>query len=466
MFVSSDAGSSPLTRFEKAGLALFALLVLAFGGLVLLRSAFQNERKTDFGVYARAAFAVRTGLELYHKDTCDDRGWHYAYPPAFAIVMVPLADPFVWDDRTGYLPWWALVAIWYVLSIAFLAYSVHALANVVLPDAVRGSRRWWYARTVPVYLCLAGIGATLSRGQVNLLLVALLVAMFVAAMRGRSIASGLWLAVAITLKVIPGLMVLYPVVRRDWRTGFGLSIGLFVFVIALPVSVWGLDGTRETYERFVDRVLLPGSFGGGDQALARELTDMTATDSQSFQAMLHNWQHPDKATRPDKPDRATKLAHWAIGGALTLATLGVMWRRGRGSPAAELIAFGCLCTLMALMSPVSHVHYYAFVLPLVAGLWLQGLMDRPGAIAASGRVVAVLIAWGVLTGLTMLPYDWTRWLRDMGIGVFATVGLWAVAITQLTRSAWVGIVPTDTFDDSLPEVPGWEQTDAKQRPAA
>jgi alpha-1,2-mannosyltransferase len=121
---------------------------------------------------------------------------------------------------------------------------------------------------------------------------------------------------------------------------------------------------------------------------------------------------------------------------------------------------------MTVMTPVSHVHYYAFVLPLVAGLWLQGLAERPGTISASRRVLAALIAWGLLTGLTMLPYEWARWSRDMGVGVLATVFLWAVGVTQLAHSAWVGVVPADSFDDSLPDVPGWGQPAAKRRPAA
>ncbi len=465
MSVRPDPDSSPLTRIEKVGLVLFGLFVVAFGGLVMLRSAFQNERKTDFGCYARAAHAVRVGNDIYHKDTCDDRGWHYAYPPAFAILMVPLADPFVWDDRTGYLPWWASIAIWYALSIAFLAYSVHALANVVLPDAVRGSRRWWYARTVPVYVCLAGVGATLSRGQVNLLLVALLVAMFVAAMRGRLFASGAWLAAAITLKVIPAIIVLYPFARRDWRAGVGLAVGLFVLLFALPASVWGVKGTRETYERFVDRVLLPGSLGGGDQTRARELTDVTATDSQSFQAMLHNWQHPDRAARPDKPSRATKLAHWGLVGLMVLTSLVVAWRRLRPEPAEQLVFFGSISTLMMLATPVSHLHYYALVLPLVAGLWLRGLALRPGAVSAGGTLVAVLVAWGVLTALPMLPYEPTKWFKDMGLGVLATVGLWSYAVVLLCQSAREAAALVRD-ESELPVVPGWEHVSSKQRPAA
>ena len=49
---------------------------------------------TDIGPYLRAAWAVRTGGDIYAiTATTDDRGWHYLYPPLFAIIMSPFAAP-------------------------------------------------------------------------------------------------------------------------------------------------------------------------------------------------------------------------------------------------------------------------------------------------------------------------------------------------------------------------------------
>ena len=158
-------GLRRLYLWERVGLGLLLLAVLAFGGLVLVRSAFQQSRKTDFDVYARAGYAVRAGLDLYQIS--DDNGWHYCYPPPFAVAMTPLADPLPWADRTGYLPFWASVAVWYLLSAALAWRTVHVLAAAVLPDTPRGTRRWWYARLVPLYVCVGGVGFTLGRGQVN-----------------------------------------------------------------------------------------------------------------------------------------------------------------------------------------------------------------------------------------------------------------------------------------------------------
>ena len=43
-----------------------------------------------------------------------------------------------------------------------------------------GSRKWWYSRTIPFYICIAPIGCTMSRGQVNMIVVALTAGMFLA----------------------------------------------------------------------------------------------------------------------------------------------------------------------------------------------------------------------------------------------------------------------------------------------
>ncbi len=420
-----------LSRPEKVGLALLGLLAVLFGGLTVWRSALQQERKTDFGVYARAGYAVRAGEDIYW--VCDNRGWHYCYPPPLAVLMAPLADPWPWVDRAGYLPFWASVAIWYVLSVGFLAFAVHAMAKAVLPGEAPGSRRWWYARLVPVYVCLGGIGYTLSRGQVNLLLVALIAGMFAAAVRGRAVASGVWLAGAIALKVIPAFLLLFPFVRREWRAGVGVALGLAVLLGVLPAAVWGIDGAVRNDLRIVDAVLLPGASEAGDQTRAVELTNATATDSQSFQAVIHNLRHPDRQTRPPQPDEFTRLAHWAIGGVLTLATAAVGWRRLRPDPADQLVFLGCLCVLMLHITPVSHMHYYTLALPLVAGLWLKRLAERPGRVSAGGRTVAVLAGWGVLTAAALLPVPFAVWLREMGPTVLATLGLWAVGLAAVAR---------------------------------
>ena len=95
--------SEPLSKLHVTGLCLLLAAVILFGAMVEFRGALANRRMTDIGPYLRAAWSVRTGGDMY-KIT-DDNDWHYLYPPLFAILMTPLADPPHGEDRTGYLPY-------------------------------------------------------------------------------------------------------------------------------------------------------------------------------------------------------------------------------------------------------------------------------------------------------------------------------------------------------------------------
>ena len=87
----------------------------------------------DLDVYLRAAWAVREHPDQIY-DIMDDNAWHYNYPPLFAILMTPLADPPFAADRAGMPPFAVSVAIFYVISLLVIALAVHILASA--PGAV------------------------------------------------------------------------------------------------------------------------------------------------------------------------------------------------------------------------------------------------------------------------------------------------------------------------------------------
>ncbi|HEY3789420.1 MAG TPA: glycosyltransferase family 87 protein, partial [Urbifossiella sp.] len=287
------AQAAGLSRIEKIVIAVAAALFLALGAITVIRSAFQTSPKTDFQVYARAAWAVRAGADLY--SVTDNNGWHYVYPPAFAIVMAPLADPYPFMPHVGYSPFWLSAALWYLIGLGSAIYTVHALARVVLPEAIRGSRRWWYARLGPLLFCIGGITLSISRGQVNTVVIALAVAGFVAAMRSKRIASGAWLASAAVLKIIPVMLVLFPIVRRDWRSVFAGLATAALLLFALPAAIWGLPGAIEANRKTIHLVLAPVMSADADQTRQQELHGANATHSQSVQATVHTWMYPDRS---------------------------------------------------------------------------------------------------------------------------------------------------------------------------
>jgi len=434
---TSPLPSSALTPFERYGLVLLLVVLVGFGALVELRSAFLSRRMGDLGVFLRTAWAVRAGEDLYKVS--DDNRFHYHYPPLFAILMTPLADPPAGANRSWTLPYSVTVAVCYILSVLCLVFAVHWLANALeqsSPDpAVRtqppGCRRWWALRVVPVLACLPPIGHTLMRGQVNLLVLLLLCGLAAAVIRGRRWQSGLWLAGAICLKVIPAFLLLFPVWRRDLRCLAGCALGLVVGLGLVPLAVFGPEQTLAYYAEWTTVLIRPGLGTGNDESRARELIDVTATDSQSFQAIFHNTMYPDGETRPRTVAPEVRLAHWLTGGLLTLLTL-LAARGQRGDAPAQVLVLGNLVLIMILLSPVCHLHYFCLAVPLVMAL-LSVAWERKATLYP-GTGLSLLLLLLVIAN-TLPHFAVFQRFRDDGLAAYAAVLLWLAGVITLRLRA-------------------------------
>lgn len=420
--------ASRLRRWERAGLVCFAMLMAAFAVLTEIRSCYQNTRKTDFGIYLRAAYAARSGGDIYRST--DNNGYHYTYPPPFAVVMMPLADAPDGVSRDGLLPYPVSIALWTLFNFLLIARIVDVLASLVLPKEPRGSRRWWYARTVPIYVAFGGLFYSVGFGQVNVAAVAMLAEMLRARRSGQSLQSGCWLAAAIALKVFPAYLLLYLVALRDRRALLGVALGLFVALAVIPVAGLGIDRTEAAYRSFASRVLLPGALGTDNPDDLKELLNPTVNDNQAILAVIHNNLYPERLNQP--ASKATRSVHYAIGAALTLITLLVFIRRRGEVVADEIIFAGALMLLMLHISPMSHMHYYAFGVVLAAGLWLQG-MSRSANVWPGWPVVLPLMVWGIGTALPLLPGEAFEVMRFRGLGPACSLVLWAAAMAALWR---------------------------------
>ena len=340
-------GSAPLRSRYRWGLVTFAVAIVAFGCITELRGAFQHRRKTDAGVYFRAAWAVRVGADVYRIQ--DDNGWHYHYPPLFAIVMAPFADPPAGADRSGMLPYPLALGLWYAAGWACLFAAVHMLAGALEETALdprvrnqpRYCERWWALRLLPIMICLLPLGRDLARGQVGTVLLLLICGTAAAMLRGQRLRAGLWLAGAICLKIIPALLLLVPLQRRDWRMLSGCLAGLVIGLILIPLAVLGPVKTGDAYRSVVNEVLLPGLQADVGGSRGHELTGVSVNSSNSPRAVVHNLLHPNPETRPKDAAPAARIVHWGCAALLiSLSWMAAGSRRccnslGASGPAPE-----------------------------------------------------------------------------------------------------------------------------------
>lgn len=422
-----------LTRTERIALAVFFAMILVFGALVVWRSSYMSYRHTDFGVYARAAWAVRTGHDIYN--VTDDGGLHYCYPPTFAVLMAPFAEPPALEQGGRFLPFGISVAIWYALSVGFAFAAAHILASAVESTTNDESdrRRWWALRVWPVLLTLPALGNNLSHGQVNSLLLMLVAGAIAGLIRGRSRSAGAWLAGAIALKVIPGFLALIPLLRRDRRCFAGLTLGLIVLLIGVPAFAWGPTGIWQANRKFVDVMIHPAMADASQADRSKEMFNILKTDNQSIQAVLHAWQYWGDENAPAEPSAKTRAAHWIIGIALTVTTL-VMGRRQLSGNDLLLFA-GALATVMLFVSPMCHLHYYVLTMPLVTGLLFRAWTEASHV--RFTRQLPVLMGLHVVGGAIPLVFES---YRNLGFAPLTTFPLWAFAVNELRqpREAIVG----------------------------
>jgi hypothetical protein len=429
------APAAPLARWERRFLALLLLVVVLFGVVVEFRSAFLSRRMGDLGCYLRAAWAVRTGHELYQVT---DNGWHYNYPPLLAILLVPLADPPPGADAAGMVPFAASAGLWYIFNVGCLVLAVHWLASALehgsADPAVRaqppGCRRWWALRILPLLACLTPVGHSLMRGQVNLLLLALLSGSMAAALRGRRFLSGLSLGATICIKIYPAFLLLYPLWRRDLRCLAGAALGLFLGLAVIPAAVFGPKQTMAYYQELAEVLIRPAMGTGTDQSRAKELIEVTATDSQSLLASLHNTLHLDPYTRPRQASTAVRLASMVVGGLMTVLTLlAAGWRRPQDGP-ASVVFFGLIILNMLLLCPVCHLHYFCLALPLVMG-FLAASWERAATLRLWPGTALLLAAFALANVLGQFPAF--QVLRDTGLAMYGALLLWAVGVIVLWK---------------------------------
>jgi hypothetical protein len=445
------ANSAPLDRrfsslfpWEIAALAILLAFLVSFGALVEMRSAFMQRRMTDLGVYLRAGWAVRSGADIY--DVTDDNGWHFQYPPLFAILMAPLADPPAGAEHARAVPYAISVAIWYALGIFFLAVGVNSLASALEQTSSdprvralpRGCRRWWALRLIPVIACLAPIGHTLMRGQVNLLWLALLCGMAAAAVRGQHWKTGLWLAGGVCLKVLPLFLLILPLWRRNARALAGALAGLIVGLAVIPSAVFGVSRTADYYREYATKLLLPGLGQGTDQSRAKELIEMTSNDSQSLLAAMHNTANLDRWTRPPHPSELLQWSARLVGVVLLLLTLAAAgWRTPR-DPLSEVLFLGCLIIVMLLESPVCHLHYFCLEVPLFMALLAVAWENGAGRLVGAGLTTLISVN---LVGETLPNLPGFDLLRDLAFAMYPALLLWAVGCAVLWRRKGKPLMP-------------------------
>lgn len=337
----------------------------------------------DSAVYRAGASAILHGEPLYGPLAALPP-WEprlpFAYPPFAALVFLPLAA------LPAALAWGALAAT-SLLALSFVVRTVHAGR---IPPAV----------TLGAVLLLEPIWRTLSLGQVNILLMSLVVldVLRPSGARTGGIAIGLAAAVKLTPLVFLGHLVLTGRSREAGRALLTFLLAQVVAAVILPA-----DAAR---------------YWGGALLGANDATGNGWFGNQSLSGVVQRLSH-GAGWAPV----LTLVLCLACGG---LAAWLVRTLRRREIPVGALLVTAS-CGL--LISPISWNHHWVWVAPATALL-----LARAGAGSIRARyallgVAAVFTGWelAVVPGGHDAEMSWT-WRQQLVGNGYAWGGIAALGI--------------------------------------
>lgn len=377
-----------MTRRTTVVALAVGLVVVA--AVLLLLVDFENS--LDLRVYRAGGQAWLDGFPLY-SDAFGRRygtdGLPFTYPPVAAVLFTALAA----------VPW--VVAIAVVAVVSLLALAGVAMLVVRRPAAA-------VIAVVAGGVLVEPVRLTLSFGQINLVLMVLVVADCLLPRTWWP--RGMLIGLAAAVKLTPFAFLLFFAARRQWRPVF-VAVGSFAGVTLLA---WVFaPGETMTY---LSTVL-------GDPA---RIGGLTYTGNQSLNGFWHRL----------GLDGTLTTGLWL---ASALAVAALAWYAVRRASAAgdDLAALLAAATAGLLASPVSWSHHWVWA--VLAGVWLvPRLRDWrwPARIATVvGLLLFVAPPHWVLPNRYDRELDWSWWQHVVG-NEFTWCGLAllvALAVTYAHR---------------------------------
>ena len=364
--------SKQRTTWAETAAALAVLLSLAHFVLTFL-NLFVISRFTDVSTMFEAGQKLAQGLDPYDYGVIRDNPLYahsYVYPPAFAQFLALL------------LPLGLQGAIVCWVALNFVLYFV-ALAGLLRLLRMRWRSAGTYAMLLVAFNYQPVID-TLYGGQLDILILALLVLSLRLALRGRLMSSGAVLAFAAITKLHPLLVLPFYFARNRLRgyLGFGLA---FAVIIGVSLAL----SPPDLYVRYAT-VVLPGRGGGG-------------TGNAENQSLSGFFYRADGLFWSDVPsgerERVLRLWTYGAGALLGSVTLGVVLiTQSRSKVSADrrmqtCLYFSVFIVLMLLILPTAWMHYETQLLLPLGVLLAYALASRERTLALIWVLAACLTAF-------------------------------------------------------------------------
>ena len=223
---------------------LLAAVVLVFAAILV-----QFSLKIHHSESTRSAF-LRWRTQLAELDDGVNVWEKYAYPnpPIMAILLKPFLQ----------LPPALGSTLWFLVKATL---TISAIVGVwtLLDTPDRPFPPW--GKALSVLLTVRPIEGDLVHGNVNLLILFLIVASLLAFCHRHDALAGFLLGMSIACKLTPILFVAYFLYKRAWKTVFGATAGILVFGLIIPAAFFGWSSNVDYLRSWHAQMVAPYAAG-------------------------------------------------------------------------------------------------------------------------------------------------------------------------------------------------------------
>jgi len=292
-------------QYKFAALLILVTIIFAITCFYYYNRSVQEDGSiswVDFRVYYYAGLNLQDGADIYHRS---DGFFIYKYSPVFALSMSVLKSLNKSTTSFALVIWYivlfvcTLVSLYYIKETVFgngakkerlgpldLMPMFFIIRYMVVPSLVKAYvpsewppalnvLDWMLVFLVPLYviglsfhnsssvkkreclvlliafsLCARFLVHNIDRGQVNLLIMALLCLFIYYFLHRRDALAGVYLGTAVAIKLTPVLFILYMLARKRFRACISALL-TFTALLLIPSLKWGVEKNINMLSRWV-----------------------------------------------------------------------------------------------------------------------------------------------------------------------------------------------------------------------
>lgn len=425
IFYSKEKMKKQPAMVKISSALLLAVLIISLG---IYTTARTSRGSTDFDTYHYAAERVVKGMPLYKEIAGVSP---YIYPPFFACILAPLA---VFNMKAASFMWYLLNIIFFSLSLVFV-YRI-AFGSKKVRD------KWQEERLLPKALLLIVVFAVfldnISLLQANILIFFALSGTLYFFSKKKNIVAASLLATAISIKIMPVLILAYFLLKRKWKFSLVTIVFTALFTLVFPALSMGFTEAYDSLSWWWKDVFVRSS---GNIPTFQTMAAMFNPVNQSVTASLSRWlTENDSAILHWKNIRYHYnpfLVDWTAGlsrqvalnisrlAAIILTGITFLFcipRRKEDDPALLYYEYSLVLVASLAASPIFRIQYFIFtLLPLCLIFGFFKSAPRTKNLFYTGFIIFSVLYFSQSFKIC----------RIFSLGMFALILLWALLAVGL-----------------------------------